>query len=122
MKRSITALRFTSASALATTVRMVCPRTSAASVALATTWILLSSSSFRPKGGADQPLSACTVLTAASVEPGLPVAIGLALVSLNSSMKARTTELVDDPLVENAMVWPLASLMVLIGEEALAYQ
>src|SRR6266568_3878608 len=53
---------------------------------------------------------------------GLPVAIGLAPVSLNSSTKARTTELVDEPLVENAMLWPLASLMVLIGDEALAYQ
>ena len=33
MKRSITSLRFTSASALATITRMVCPRTSVASVA-----------------------------------------------------------------------------------------
>ena len=43
-------------------------------------------------------------MTAVKVEDPLPVAIGFAL-SLNSSMKARTTLLVDDPLVEYAMVF-----------------
>ena len=37
-------------------------------------------------------------------------------------LRRRTTELVEEPLVENAIEWPSASLMVLIGEEAFAYQ
>jgi hypothetical protein len=56
-----------------------------------------------------------------SVTDGLPVAIGFA-VSLNSSMKARTMLCVDEPLVEKAMVCPLVSCSVLIGEDVLAYQ
>ncbi len=77
MKRSITALRFFSVSALATSTRMVCPRTSVASVALATMWILPSSISFRPNGGEAQPTSTWSVITVVSVEVGLPVACGL---------------------------------------------
>src|SRR5215813_11838074 len=122
MKRSITALRLASTSAFATITRMVWPRTSAASVAFATTWILPSLSSFRPNGGAAQPISTWSLITAVSVADGLPVAIGFALVSLNSSTKARTTELVEEPLVEKAIEWPSASLIDLIGEDALAYQ
>ena len=48
-------------------------------------------------------------MTAVNVEDPFPVAIGLAF-SLNSSMKARTTLLVDDPLVENAMVFRLVEI------------
>src|SRR5665647_544172 len=115
MKRSTTALRFFSVSALTTLTRMVCPRTMAASVALATMWILPSSISLRPNGGEAQPISTWSVITVVSVVAGLPVAVGLAAVSLNSLMKARTILWVDEPLVEKAMVWPSASLIVLIA-------
>ena len=48
--------------------------------------------------------------------------IGLTL-SLYSSMKARTIELVDEPRVEKAIVFlSLRSFRVLIGEDAFAYQ
>src|SRR5664279_4323057 len=121
MKRSTTSLRLASVCVLATTTRMVCPRTSAASVALATIWILPSSISLRPNGGEAQPISTWSVITVVSVVGGLPVAVGLAAVSLNSLMKARTMLWVDEPLVEKAMVWPSASLIVLIAG-FLAYQ
>ena len=48
--------------------------------------------------------------------------IGFTL-SLYSSMKARTIELVDEPRVENAMVFlSVRSVSFLIGEDAFAYQ
>ena len=78
----------------------------------------------RARGGPDQAQVARVVeggTAVVSVEAGLPVAVGLAAVSLNSLMKARTTLWVDEPLVENAMLWPSASLMVLIAG-FLAYQ
>src|SRR5215471_12876224 len=122
MKRPITSFFFASTSALVTMVRMVWPRTSAASVALATTRILPSSISLRPNGGAAQPMSTWSVITAVRVEEGLPVGVGFALTS-NSLTKARTTLFVDEPLVENAMVFlSVVSLSVLIGDEVLAYQ
>src|SRR5216683_6132115 len=104
MKRDIASLRLVSASALATRTRMVWPRTNVASVARATTRVLPSSISLRPNGGEAQPTSTWSVMTAVRVDDGLPVAIGFTF-SLNSSMKARTTLLVDDPLVENAIVF-----------------
>ncbi len=58
--------------------------------------VLPSSISLRPNGGEAQPTSTWSVITAVSVEEGLPVAIGFTF-SLYSSMKARTIELVDDP-------------------------
>src|SRR5579883_731335 len=119
MKRAIASLRLASASALATMTRIVWPRTRAESVARATMRVLPSSISLRPNGGEAQPTSTWPVMTAVSVDDGLPVAIGLTF-SLNSSMKARTTLLVDEPLVENAMVfW---SVSFFIGEDVLAYQ
>src|SRR5262249_18693509 len=122
MKRPIASFFFASASALATTVRTVCPRTMAASVALATTWILPSSISLRPNGGAAQPMSTWSVITAVRVDDGLPVGVGFALTP-NSLTKARTTLCVDDPFVENPMVvLSVVSFRVLIGDEVLAYQ
>src|ERR1700730_661299 len=122
MKRPIASLRLASASALATMTRMVWPRTRADSVARATTRVLPSSISLRPNGGEAQPTSTWSVITAVSVDEGLPVVIGFTL-SLYSSMKARTIESVDDPLVEKAMVFlSVRSVSFLIGDEVLAYQ
>src|SRR5262245_4384715 len=122
MKRTIASLRFASTSALATIVRIVWPRTRAASVALATTRIFPSSISLRPNGGDAQPMSTWSVMTAVSVEEGLPVGVGFALTS-NSLMKARTTLCVDEPLVEKAIVFlSVVSFSVLIGDNVLAYQ
>src|SRR5262249_34194716 len=80
MKRPIASLRFASTSALATMVRMVCPRTSVASVALATTRILPSSISFRPNGGDAQPMSTWSVMTAVRAEEGLRLRLDVELV------------------------------------------
>src|SRR6187455_3427364 len=121
MNRSITSLRLASASAFATTTRMVWPFTIEASVAFATTRILPSSISFRPNGGEAQPTSTWSVITAVSVEEGLPVGVGLAFRS-NSFTKASTIELVEEPRVENAIVLSLVSFRVLIGEDVFAYQ
>src|ERR1043165_302346 len=121
MKRAITSLRFASASAFATITRMVWPFTIEASVAFATTRICPASISFRPHGGEAQPTSTWSVITAVSVEEGLPVGVGLALRS-NSFMNASTIELVEEPRVENAIVLSAVSFRVLIGEAALAYQ
>src|SRR5271170_724464 len=122
MKRSNTSLRLVSASALATTTRMVWPRTMAASVARATTRVLPSSISLRPNGGEAQPTSTWSVMTAVNVEEGLPVVIGFAF-NLYSSTKARTIESVDDPLVEKAMVFlSVRSVSFLIGDDVFAYQ
>src|SRR5258708_32620136 len=122
MKRDIASLRLASASALATRTRMVWPGTSVASVARAITRVLPSSIALRPNGGEAQPTSTWSVMTAVRVDDGLPVAIGFAL-SLNSSMKARTTLLVDDPLVENAMVFlSVRSVSLFTGDEVFAYQ
>ena len=121
MKRAITSLRLASASAFATTTRMVWPFTIDASVALATTRICPASISFRPNGGEAQPTSTWSVITAVSVEEGLPVGVGLALRS-NSLMKASTIELVEEPRVENAIVLSSVSFRVLIGEDVFAYQ
>src|SRR5579871_2359028 len=102
--------------------RIVWPRTRAESVARATTRVLPSSISLRPNGGDAQPTSTWSVITAVSVDDGLPVAIGFTL-SLNSSMKARTTLFVEEPLVENAMVFlSVRSVSFLIGDDVLAYQ
>src|SRR5262245_53745483 len=122
MKRPIASFFFVSTSALATITRMVWPRTSAASVALATTRILLSSISFRPNGGEAQPMSTWSVITAVSVDEGLPVGVGFALTP-NSLTKARTMLWVDEPLVEKAMVFlSVVSASALIGDDVLAYQ
>src|SRR3954469_5728182 len=121
MKRVIASLRFSSAWALATITRMVWPRTSAESVARATTRIWPASISFRPNGGEAQPTSTWSVITAVRVEEGLPVGVGLAFRS-NSFMNASTIELVEEPRVENAIVLSLVSFRVLIGEDVFAYQ
>src|SRR5580700_6770892 len=122
MKRPMASLRLARASVLATRTRMVWPRTSVASVARAITRVLPSSISLRPNGGEAQPTSTWSVMTAVRVDDGLPVAIGLAL-SLNSSMKARTTLLVEEPLVENAMVFlSVRSVSFWNFADVLAYQ
>src|SRR5450432_2196600 len=74
-----------------------------------------------PNGGADQPMSTWPVIVWVKVEDGLPVAIGLACAP-NSRLNASTARLVDEPLVEYAMVLPLASLMLLMGDAAGTYQ
>src|SRR5688500_10764831 len=101
--------------------RMVWPLTILASVAFATRRILPSSISLRPKGGAAQPTSTWSVITAVSVADGFPVGVGLAF-RLNSLTKASTMLWVDEPLVEKASVLPSASFKVLMGEDAFAYQ
>src|SRR5262252_2326614 len=121
MKRLIASLRLASAPALATMVRMVWPRTMAASVAWATRRIFPLSISLSPNGGADQPTSTWSVMTWVRVADGFPVGTGVA-VKLNSLMNARTTLSVDEPFVENAIVCPLVSCSVLIGDDAFAYQ
>src|SRR5215467_728306 len=122
MKRPIASFFFASASALTTTVHTVCPRTITASVALATTRILPSSISLRPKGGDAQPMSTWSVITAVRVADGLPVGVGFAATP-SSLTKARTIEWVDEPLVENAMVFlSVVSLRVLMFDDVLAYQ
>src|SRR5215472_6840662 len=122
MKRPIASLRLARASVLATMTLMVWPRTRAESVARATTRVLPSSISLRPNGGDAQPTSTWSVMTAVSVDDGFPVAIGFTL-SLNSSMKARTMLLVDEPLVENAMVFlSVRSASFFTAEDVLAYQ
>src|SRR5215207_1128392 len=52
----------------------------------------------------------------------LPVGIAFAVVRPFSLMKARTMLSVDDPDVEYAIVRPLRSFKVLMGEEALTNQ
>src|ERR1700730_13647163 len=122
MKRPIASLRLASASALATMTRMVWPRTRADSVARATTRVLPSSISLTPNGGEAQPAATRSVMTAGGVDDGLPVAIGFTF-SLSSWMKARTMLLVDEPLVENAMVFlSVRSVSFFTGEDVLAYQ
>src|SRR5215471_4298877 len=122
MKRLMASFRLASASVLATMTRMVWPRTSAESVARATTRVLPSSISFRPNGGDAQPTSTWSVMTAVSVDDGLPVAIGFTF-NLYSSIKARTMLLVDEPLVEYAMVFlSVRSVSFFTGEDVLAYQ
>src|SRR5262245_833305 len=75
----------------------------------------------RPIGGADQPTSIWSDITAVSVAGGPPVATGLALRSY-CLMNAVTTPCVDEPLVEYAMVLPSVSLSDLIGESPFTYQ
>ena len=100
----MTSLRLVSVSALATSTRMVCPRTSVASVALRHHMdfaFLDFLQAERRRGPADIDLvghhggergaAGCRSAAACAV-------------SLNSSMKARTTLLVEEPLVEKAMV------------------
>ena len=81
-----------------------------------------SSISFSPNGGEAQPTSTWSVITAVMVAAPLPVDIALALVRPFSLMKARTTLSVEEPAVEKAMVWPLRSFSVLIGDEVLTNQ
>src|SRR5262245_18904469 len=84
--------------------------------------ILPSWISFRPNGGAAQPMSTWPLITAVSVPGGLPVAVGLALVP-SSSTNAITMLLELDPLVEYAMVlFAVASFRLLIGDSAFTYQ
>src|SRR5712692_9913957 len=75
----------------------------------------------RPNGGPAQPTSTWPDITWVRVEGGLPVATGLALRSC-CLMKAVTMAWVEAPLVEYAMVLPLASCKVLIGESDRTYQ
>ncbi len=91
---------------------MVCPRTIAASVALAMIRVSPSSTSLRPNGVA-KPMLTWPVIVAVMVAGPPPVDIGLA-VRLFSLMKARTMLSVDEPRVEKAMVWPLVSFSVLM--------
>src|SRR6185437_4932411 len=74
-----------------------------------------------PKGGDDQPMSTWPDIVCVNVDAGLPVATGFACTP-NSRMKARTARFVDEPLVEYAIVFPAASLMLLIGDAAGTYQ
>ena len=67
-----------------------------------------------PKGGDDQPMSTCPVMVCVNVDAVPPWR--RAACTLNLRMKASTARLVDELVVEYAMVFPVASLMLLIGD------
>src|SRR6185436_5946151 len=121
MKRSITGLRVCSVCVFVISRRTVCPLKIEASLPLAMTRILLSSSCWSPKGGADQPTSIWFDITCVRVGAGPPVAVGFALRSY-CFMNAVTMPCVDDPLVEYEIVLPSVSFSVLIVEVAGTYQ
>jgi hypothetical protein len=75
-----------------------------------------------PKGGADQPISICPVITCVNVAGGPPVAVAFAFTP--SSWPNATTMLFElDPLVEYAIEFcAVASVICLIGESAFTYQ
>jgi O-antigen/teichoic acid export membrane protein len=77
----------------------VCPRSEGASLPRMRRRILPSFISFKPNGGAAQPMSIWPDITCVNVEAGPPVAVGLALTP-SSLTKARTRLFVLDPLVE----------------------
>src|SRR5438477_34759 len=76
--------------------RAVCARSSAEAFVRGFTRGCPPSITLRPKGGEAQPPWSWLVITAVSVDAGLPVDNGRA-VSLNSSTKARTMLWVDEP-------------------------
>src|SRR6185437_9562668 len=99
MKRMIASCFVFNELAFTISVRTVCPRSEGTSLPCATMRILPSLSSFKPNGGAAQPMSIWPDITAVSVAAGPPVAVGLALAP--SSLTNATTMLFElDPLVE----------------------
>src|SRR5438045_2854329 len=121
MKRSMIGFLACNVGAVATSSRTVCPLNAAASLPLAITRILPSSSCCSPNGGAAHPMSICPDITCVSVPEGLPVAVGFAFRSY-CFMNALTMPCVDDPLVEYAIVLPSLSFSDLIGEVDGTYQ
>src|SRR5580692_4310597 len=116
------AWRRSSTAALVIKSRLVWLRISGMSLPRAMILILPSSSAWMPNGGVAQPTSIWPDITCVKVGGGPPVATGLAAARPYSLMMASTIAWVDEPTVEYAMVAPLASLMVLIGDAAGTYQ
>src|SRR5882757_1943356 len=110
-----------STGALVIITRTVWLRSDGTSLPRATTRILPSCSAWTPKGGDAQPTSTWPDITWVKVEGGLPVATGVAWMP-RVFIRPSTVTLVDDPLVEKAMLCPAASAIALIGESAGTYQ
>src|SRR6476619_3293600 len=121
MKRRIASFFCASELALAMMTRTVWSRSDATSLPRATSRILPCSRSSTPSGGDDQPISIWPDITAVHVLAELPVAVGLSATP-DSLVSPSTMTLVEEPVLEKAMVFPAASLIERIGESARTYQ